>query len=220
MSQTTPTIGLKTPEGTDPFLTDDFVQNWNKVDDAFAAVQADIAALETGGGDATTLDGNDSSYFYSPANPPPGGGGGGGSDSFQAYSWAGAGNLSVGLAANSLTSYQASKITLPASGSLSIWIYAEFGLPANAQQSFRLNALVDGSSADIASLGSQSLVPYAHTSGTWNVPVTHLALKTGLGAGNHLVTFTVQVGSGSSSYNTFRHWKAIMVYTTPGATYV
>lgn len=68
MATTTPTIGLKKPEGSDPFLTEDFAANYDKIDAAFAARPP---AGSGGGIDATTLGGSPKSYFYGPHNPPP-----------------------------------------------------------------------------------------------------------------------------------------------------
>lgn len=67
MSSTSPTIGLKIPEGSDPFLTEDFASNLQKIDQAFAQ------RPPSGGGqvDAATLGGSPKSYFYGPHNPPP-----------------------------------------------------------------------------------------------------------------------------------------------------
>jgi hypothetical protein len=68
MATTTPTIGLKKPEGSDPFLTEDFAANYDKIDAAFAARPA---AGSGGGVNADTLGGSPKSYFYGPHNPPP-----------------------------------------------------------------------------------------------------------------------------------------------------
>lgn len=68
MATSTPTIGLKKPEGSDPFLTEDFASNYDKIDAAFAARPP---AGSGGGIDATTLGGSPKSYFYGPHNPPP-----------------------------------------------------------------------------------------------------------------------------------------------------
>lgn len=70
MPTTTPTIGLKKPEGSDPFLTEDFASNYDKIDAAFA--QRPPAGA--GGVEASTLGGSPKSFFYGPHNPPPAGG--------------------------------------------------------------------------------------------------------------------------------------------------
>jgi hypothetical protein len=76
MSTTTPTIGLKKPEGSDPFLTEDFASNYDKIDAAFAARPPGGGSGSSSGGDAATLQGHPASFFYSSANPPPTGAGG------------------------------------------------------------------------------------------------------------------------------------------------
>lgn len=48
MSTLTPTIGLKKPDGSDPFLTDDFDHNYDLIDAAIHALQQQVA----GGGGA------------------------------------------------------------------------------------------------------------------------------------------------------------------------
>lgn len=75
MSSQTPTIGLKKPEGSDPFITEDFASNLDKIDAAFAARPAGGSGGGSGG-DAATLQGHPASFFYSSANPPPTGAGG------------------------------------------------------------------------------------------------------------------------------------------------
>ena len=50
MSQNTVVLGLKKPEGTDPFLASDFAGNWQKIDDA-------IGQLRAGGGSGSTSTG-------------------------------------------------------------------------------------------------------------------------------------------------------------------
>ncbi len=67
MSTTTPRIGLKSPEGTDPFLTQDFIDNWSTIDTAVG----DLQDVLSGGIDADSLNGHPDTYFYSADNPPP-----------------------------------------------------------------------------------------------------------------------------------------------------
>lgn len=54
MSQNTPTIGLKKPEGSDPFLVEDFAANLDKIDAAFA--QRPVGGGGGGGGDHPDTD--------------------------------------------------------------------------------------------------------------------------------------------------------------------
>lgn len=49
MATHTPTIGLKKPEGSDPFLTSDFAENYDRIDQAFAV-------RPVGGGTTATHD--------------------------------------------------------------------------------------------------------------------------------------------------------------------
>jgi hypothetical protein len=216
MSTTTPTIGLKKPEGTDPFLTQDFADNWDKVDDAIADIQSDIAGLGGGGTlDADTLEGHPASYFYSPGNPPPGGGGG--SDSHLVYGWNASASPSQALARSTAYNFVAKKIVVPTGGaSIMCWIRTEYAIPSNAQEAFSVQATLDGS---VTGIISDTLVPIANTSGAWYLENVLMLTMASVSAGNHTVGFRVTVGSGTSSYHTFRRWSANIIAFTPGGTF-
>lgn len=53
MSTLTPTIALKKPDGSDPFLTQDFDDNYDKIDLAIKALQDQLAGGGGGGGGGT-----------------------------------------------------------------------------------------------------------------------------------------------------------------------
>ena len=55
MSTLTPTIGLKKPDGSDPFLTDDFDHNYDLIDAAIKALQRQVAGGGAGSGSGAYL---------------------------------------------------------------------------------------------------------------------------------------------------------------------
>lgn len=59
MATTTTVLGLKKPEGSDPFLASDFATNWQKIDDAIGQLRSE----GQGSIDADTLGGHPASYF-------------------------------------------------------------------------------------------------------------------------------------------------------------
>ena len=188
------------PDGTDEFLVGDFQSNYDIIDAAIfgAKTRADDAyALASGGG-----------------------GGGGGTDSHQAYVWTAGSAPSAGLAASSVTPYTALRIVAPAAGRVEILLYTEYGLPANQQQEFDVTVFANGTQCDLGTSGSAAIrVPPANASGSWSIGMTTLANAVVSASGNVTITFKIAVGTGSSSYNTFRRFKCIGIWGTPGSVF-
>lgn len=228
MSTLTPNIGLKKPEGTDPFLTEDFDHNYDLIDSAIKALQDSVAAGTGGTGgtggttgpiDAATLQSHPASYFYSAANPPPGTGGTS-TDDHSVLAWQFGHNLNMGLSNNATSPSVSLQRCVVPTGTFRIIVtcYAEFFLPANVAQTIRLDGQIDGSNANISTLASLIGVPIANTAGNWYVNATHVFTAT-VSGGNHLAAITATVGAGASAYVTFRHVKGYVMLASDGMTY-
>lgn len=76
MSQNTSVLGLKKPEGSDPFLASDFAGNWQKIDDAIGELQT--ATPPGGGGTGSGTQGPQGPQGAQGPQGPAGGGTGGG----------------------------------------------------------------------------------------------------------------------------------------------
>jgi hypothetical protein len=215
--QTTPTIGLKSPEGTDPFLTQDFIDNWGAIDDAIADDRAAIADAKAS---ADTLQGHPASYFYSPDNEPAGGGGGGGgTEDPRPYTWFGAGNINQSKAAGSTTTYVGSRLVAPVAGRLFIDLSVYVAFPAGTPGLVNITQLVDDANASGSNLYSGGAVPDFNLSGVTRMTIPNFGVKD-VNAGQHTASFQFSVqGGGSWGPVTLYFWKMRTTLVRTGATF-
>lgn len=211
MSTLTPNIGLKKPDGTDPFLTNDFDANYTLIDSAIKALQDSVAELGGGGGslDAATLQTHPASYFYSAGNPPPGGGGGAGN---QPNSWSSQlyANSSKGVGT---TNYLIKHVVVPAAGVLNIQVMVYVALPSATPGLCYANIKVDDVAAGYVAYAG---VPDLNISGGYTRMTIVATAQVAVVTGNHSISFDFVVSTGPV---TIVHWRSIAVLAQLGTTY-
>ncbi len=213
MSTTTPRIGLKSPEGTDPFLTQDFIDNWSTIDTAVG----DLQDVLSGGIDADSLNGHPDTYFYSADNPPPATPSGGDVD-YAGPMWRGYGGASPWIVrgANQTLNVTAIRAVTPAAGRLMFFITAMFSSPGSAAQYASITGKVDGTA--VPGGYTRSGIPaVGGGSGTawYSVPLLGHA---DVNAGNHTISFDWSVGNGTPSV-TLYYWRCLAFFGTAGTTF-
>lgn len=146
MSTTTAVLGLKKPEGSDPFRTADFAENWQKIDDEIGNLQA---AGGGGGGGITQAEG-DLRYVRTVNNVGPDGAGdvavagGGGADYDRPYTWVKTGAVRAYRAPGTTTNFVIGTYTMPTDGFLLIDFLLEIAFYTNQTQTITMIPKIDG----------------------------------------------------------------------------
>lgn len=195
MSTLSPRLGLKRPDDTDPFLTSDFVNNYNIMDASpgtFICTSSTRPAWGSGQAGRTIFLTDWKCFQWWDGS------------SWQASRDAaclfqGAAVFSASLGKNSTTTYNMVNLTVPRSGTLAISMNMLFNCDARFTQSLTCRVVFDG--ADILLGGFSDALRFVgdpgDTTATAVVTLTNLAIAN-VSPGSHIIGGKVIVGG----YNT------------------